>query len=126
MARYTKKRKIRRTRKRYRANKRSRKLYQTGGNPTVVLLDDGSINITGSELSDGIYAKNTSGQYVHQFNANTRLGKNITKTIKNFKDIYTSFNPLRTKFAGIRQICRIPPYRILTMVLRGLMPEYCQ
>ena len=31
-----------------------------------------------------------------------------------------SFNPLRTKHLGVGQICRIPPYRILKSVLRGL------
>ena len=30
------------------------------------------------------------------------------------------FNPLRTKTVGIRQFCRIPPYIILNLVLRGL------
>ena len=31
-----------------------------------------------------------------------------------------TLNPLRTKTVGIRQFCRIPPYRILNSDLRGL------
>ncbi len=49
--------------------------------------------------------------------------RNNMATIKSNGVIYTSedFNPLRTKTVGIRQNCRIPPYIILNLVLKGLM-----